>query len=282
MAYNFGAVTNPNSSNVTITSGTIDGTTVGATVAAAGTFSSLDITGKLQYNTTTITANYTVASSDIVILVNNNPGAALTITLPSAPVTGRFVKIKDYYGNAATYNIIVAGNGKNIDGATSYTLSANFSSVGLVYTGTQWSLLDKTISSGTYDATGVAITGGSINNTTIGGTTPAAGSFTNLTYTGAVTAHLYVFTSGASYTCVATDNVIVVNKGTGSATTITLSSSPSTGKIITIKDGKGDAATNPITVTPAAGTIDGAANVTINSNYGSVDLIYNGTEWSII
>jgi hypothetical protein len=49
-----------------------------------------------------------------------------------------------------------------------------------------------------------------------------------------------------------------------------------------IKDGKGDAATNNITVTPAAGTIDGSSTAVINTNYGSMQLIYNGTQWNII
>ncbi len=41
----------------------------------------------------------------------------------------------------------------------------------------------------------------------------------------------------------------------------------------------GGAATNNITVTPQTGTIDGAANVVINTNYGSVRTYSDGTNW---
>ena len=56
-----------------------------------------------------------------------------------------------------------------------------------------------------------------------------------------------------------------------------------TGRIFTIKDGLGLAAPGtPITITPAAGTTDGAATATINAPYGSLTLVYTGTEWQLI
>lgn len=56
-----------------------------------------------------------------------------------------------------------------------------------------------------------------------------------------------------------------------------------TGRVFNIKDGLGLAAVaTPITITPAAGTIDGSATATINVPYGSLDLVYSGTEWKII
>jgi hypothetical protein len=54
-----------------------------------------------------------------------------------------------------------------------------------------------------------------------------------------------------------------------------------TGTVFVIKDIDGDAITNPITIT-ASTTIDGAASATINSPYGSITLIFNGTEWNIV
>jgi hypothetical protein len=53
------------------------------------------------------------------------------------------------------------------------------------------------------------------------------------------------------------------------------------GTVFIIKDVDGDAAINPITIT-ASTTIDGAASATINSPYGSITLIFNGTEWNIV
>ncbi|PIN78503.1 hypothetical protein COV16_05850, partial [Candidatus Woesearchaeota archaeon CG10_big_fil_rev_8_21_14_0_10_34_8] len=44
------------------------------------------------------------------------------------------------------------------------------------------------------------------------------------------------------------------------------------GSIFIIKDETGGAAANPITIVPGTGTIDGNANITINSNYGYVSV----------
>lgn len=91
-----------------------------------------------------------------------------------------------------------------------------------------------------------------------------------------------VVTAAGAVTVTATDFYVEINKTSGAATTVNLPASPVTGQTFIIKDGKGDAATNNITVTPAAGNIDGTGTKVINSNYGSVTIVYNGTEWNII
>lgn len=93
--------------------------------------------------------------------------------------------------------------------------------------------------------------------------------------------NLAVVTSGASYTVGATTNVVVINKDTGSATAVTLPSSPATGLTVTVKDGKGDAATNNITVSAASGNIDGSATSVISADYGARVFVYNGTQWNV-
>ncbi len=87
---------------------------------------------------------------------------------------------------------------------------------------------------------------------------------------------------GSSYAASVGDYVILVNKVTGSATTISLPSSPAAGQLMTIKDAKGDAATNAITISPTGGTIDGASSATISTNYGVLRLIYNGSQWNTL
>ena len=110
-----------------------------------------------------------------------------------------------------------------------------------------------------------------------------AGGTHSKALTGQLIMKATVVTSGATYAIKATtDQIVVINKSSGSATELTLPASPTTGMVYRIKDGKGDAATNNITITPAAGTIDGGANLVINANYCAVDLVYNGTEWNII
>lgn len=90
-----------------------------------------------------------------------------------------------------------------------------------------------------------------------------------------------VTTPGAyPYTAVPQDYLILVD--TTVARTINLNASPVTGQSYRIKDATGTAGVNNITITPAAGNIDGSASKTISSNYGSVDLVYNGTQWSIL
>lgn len=91
-----------------------------------------------------------------------------------------------------------------------------------------------------------------------------------------------VKTDAGSVTVASTDHVIIINKGTGEATSVSLPAAPATGKMIVVKDGKGDAATNNITISPDSGTIDGSPTVLINQNYESVTVVYNGTQWNII
>ena len=56
------------------------------------------------------------------------------------------------------------------------------------------------------------------------------------------------------------------------------------GKVFTIKDGLGLAApATPITITPTgADTIDGAATATINAPFGSLTLVFDGTQWILV
>lgn len=51
--------------------------------------------------------------------------------------------------------------------------------------------------------------------------------------------------------------------------------------VLMVKDASGSAETNNITITPASGTIDGAASLVISSNYGSVYLVSDSTNWFI-
>lgn len=92
---------------------------------------------------------------------------------------------------------------------------------------------------------------------------------------------LVVKTPGAyPYTTVSQDAVILVD--TSSARTITPLASPLTGLRHIIKDSVGSAAANNITVTPSGQNIDGAASYTINTNYGSITIVYSGTQWLVI
>lgn len=90
-----------------------------------------------------------------------------------------------------------------------------------------------------------------------------------------------VVTPGAyPYTTTSQDGLILVD--TSSARTITPLASPTTGQRHIIKDSVGSAAANNITVTPSGKNIDGSASYTINVNYGSITIIYSGSQWLIV
>lgn len=90
-----------------------------------------------------------------------------------------------------------------------------------------------------------------------------------------------ITTPGAyPYTTLTSDYVILVD--TSSARTITPLASPVTGQTYRIKDNVGSGAANNITITPSGKNIDGVASHVINTNYGSADIVYNGTQWNVV
>lgn len=86
--------------------------------------------------------------------------------------------------------------------------------------------------------------------------------------------------TSASYTALPTDVIIDVNFAGAVAITLPAPSvTGNKGKFYIIKDTSGLAGINAITVTPASGTIDGAASLTINSNYGNMQVFTDGVAW---
>ncbi len=178
---------------------------------------------------------------------------------------------------ALTNAHLFVGNGSNIAADVAMTGDASIANTGSVTvskTGGVAFGTSATVNTGTSGATIPLLNGANVwsGNQSLSGV-----SFTS---TGAMVLSTFVVTSGASYNTAATDYFIAVNKGSGSATTINLPSSPATGRFLIITDGKGDAQTNNITITN--GTINGAASVVLRSNYASVTLIYNGTAWNAL
>lgn len=83
-----------------------------------------------------------------------------------------------------------------------------------------------------------------------------------------------------TYTMATTDTVILTDS-TSAAFTVTLFAAVA-GALVIIKDSTGQGATHNITIVPASGTVDGAANVKITTNYGVVRLTSDGTNWFTI
>lgn len=82
-----------------------------------------------------------------------------------------------------------------------------------------------------------------------------------------------------TYTALATDYFLCVDTATDPVT-ITLPTGI-LGTVYIIKDCSGDANTNPITIQGTGQLVDGST-ATINTPYGSIQVIFNGTEWSIV
>ncbi len=87
--------------------------------------------------------------------------------------------------------------------------------------------------------------------------------------------------NSSPYTTQDTDYALFLNT-TSAIFNLSLLASPVTGATYRIKDYTGNAATNNIVISPIGKTINGSASVVINTNYGSLDVIYNGSEWSTL
>jgi hypothetical protein len=90
-----------------------------------------------------------------------------------------------------------------------------------------------------------------------------------------------VTTTAVNYTALPSDVIIEVTN-TSVARTITLpapSATGNVGKAFVIKDTSGGASTNNITITPTSGLIDGQVNTSISSNYGSVQVFCDGSNY---
>ncbi len=90
-----------------------------------------------------------------------------------------------------------------------------------------------------------------------------------------------VAVSASNYSTGPQDYMICYTSITSGGNTVTLGSSQvEDGRIIIVKDESGNAGTDNITVaTQGSETIDGAATVTINTNYGVVRLYSDGSNW---
>jgi hypothetical protein len=66
----------------------------------------------------------------------------ITITLPTSPIMGHEIRIKDVFGNAASFHITVnTVDGSLIDDTATYTIAFGFGNLGIVWTGSRWSIL---------------------------------------------------------------------------------------------------------------------------------------------
>lgn len=122
---------------------------------------------------------------------------------------------------------------------------------------------------------GAAVNGTTILNTSIGGAT----RWIQLTLP--AQALIITATGPTTYALAAGVDLVLCSTSAG-AVGVTLPATPSTGQKVDIKDSTGNSPTNNITINGNGKNIDGQATFLINVSYGSVTLMYNGAEWSIV
>lgn len=96
--------------------------------------------GDVTFNTATKTSNYTVTTSDTVLLADAASGN-ITITLPAASSSSGyrfFIKRIDNSGNTVT---VQRAGSDTIDGATSQTLDLQYTSITVVSNGSNWYII---------------------------------------------------------------------------------------------------------------------------------------------
>ncbi len=89
------------------------------------------------YSYSAVTSNVTLSTGSTYVILAN-PSAEFTITLPATPTNGQVFKIKDISGQALTYNVIISGNGKNIDGYPMARINTDYGAFELIYNGIAW------------------------------------------------------------------------------------------------------------------------------------------------
>ena len=148
------------------------------------------------------TTTYTAVSNDGV--QTNTTGGAFTVNLPATPLTGTQVFIVDSAGTWGTNNLTIGRNGSTIAGsATDLVCDINSVSIQCIYDGTTWNIFAQIGANNTAVLTQTNTVTGITNKTfvapvlgaatatslqgIIGNVTPAAGAFTTVDASGAVT-----------------------------------------------------------------------------------------------
>lgn len=91
----------------------------------------------------TAAGNVTVTASDYYVGLNKTTGAATTVTLEAAPVSGSQHVFKDIKGDSDTNPITIVPGVTNgtIDGSPNFVLNVPQGAITIFYNGAEWSLV---------------------------------------------------------------------------------------------------------------------------------------------
>jgi hypothetical protein len=169
-------------SNVQIVSGTINGTTIGGTTAAGGSFTTLNSSGATTLNGTTIPASVTLVSTAATQTLTNKTisGADNTLSnIANASLTNSSINF--------TYSGGVTGSASAALGGTNALSLSNVPNA---------SLQNSSITFGS-TAQALGSTVSALNGVSIGASSASTGAFTNLSYTGTLTGGTGVINIGS-------------------------------------------------------------------------------------
>jgi hypothetical protein len=134
-----------------------------------------------------------------------------------------------------------------------------------------FNVLGNGVSASGISTAGNIFTSGSGNTLTI-----------NSTQAQFMTNYTNVLIGASPYTVLATDYYISCTSS-GGAITLKLPNAPTTNRLFIIKDLSGSASTSNISITTVGGSvnIDGQTTYKITSNYGAIQLLFNGTSYEV-
>lgn len=223
-----------------------------------------EYTAQIVADRQTFSASGTVSDGGGSVVTFTGSTASQTLSLPAAPTTNRLLFVR----NEASVTLTLSGNGINLDGAASVTVTIN--GCGLIWFDgvAWWSLTPSAWLTNSWQGTN-----------TFNGTV----NLNSLTQIASRVALSNQTASTAAFTVVATSGAYVAStySSTG-AQTITLPSSPTSNQVLWIADEGSAAASNNITVAGNGKTIDGAASLTLAKNGAAIQLRFNGTAWFLI
>jgi hypothetical protein len=223
-----GSMSTQNSNNISVTGGSISGTTVSGYIPTTEKAAALGVA--------TLDAGGTVPLSQIPASIQGGVSYQGTWNASTnTPTLTNGVGTKGYY-----YVVSVAGN-TNLDGITSWNVGD-----WAIFNGTVWQKVDNTDavtsvngytgtvvlnntdisgfgSMSTQNANAVAITGGTINGTTIGATTATTGAFTTVTASTSVTTPIVQATSSAGLALRNSAGTTQISMGGGGGDNVTIS-----------------------------------------------------------
>jgi len=261
---NTGGAISPTGGNInTVGTGSI-------TIAGSGSTLTTQLTGltnhAVQVGAGTATLTQIAATANTGAVLQNNSGGDPSYSTATYPSTTTINQI--LYSSAANTvgGLTTANNGVLTTGTSGTPAITALASDGQLIIGSSAGApAAATLTAGT----GIAITNDH-NTITIATTGTTFLNVTPLTH------------ASSPYTVLSTDDFLAITGSVG-AFTVKLPNAPTTGRVIVIKDTNGVAATDNIAVTTVGGTvtIDGQTTYTMATNYQSVSVIFDGSNYEV-